>query len=111
MTLQLENIPADLRRAIERELQKLKALEAEAEKVGRLELENKLLRDELRLLRMEKYGKGSEVLTDTQLELLESEPGVKPAEVQGEAALSESEKQGVEAQRKPRRNHPGREEL
>lgn len=101
MTLQLENIPADLRSAIERELQKLKELQ----------VENSLLREELRLLRLEKYGKGSEVLSDAQLELLEAEPGVKPAEVQGEAALSEEEKQSVEGQRKPKRNHPGREEL
>ncbi|HEY5893912.1 MAG TPA: IS66 family transposase [Chthoniobacterales bacterium] len=101
MTLQLETVPIAMRGAIERELQKVKDLE----------FENKLLREELRLLRLEKYGKGSEKLTDAQLELLEGEPGVKPAEVQAEAALGGEQKQAVEAQSKPRRNHPGREEL
>ena len=50
----------------------------------RLLTENKLLKDELRLLRIQKYGPRSEKLNDAQLELLESEPGVNQAEVESE---------------------------
>jgi transposase len=42
------------------------------------------LEERLRLVRIEKYGPGSEKLSDAQLELLELEPGVSSAEVQAE---------------------------
>lgn len=45
------------------------------------QLENKLLRERLRLALIKKYGPKSESLSDAQLELLELEPGVEQAEV------------------------------
>jgi len=40
--------------------------------------------DELRLVRIERYGPGSEKLSHDQLELLELEPGISGAEVEAE---------------------------
>ena len=75
----------------------------------RLATENVLLRQALRLARIEKYGPRSEKLSDEQLELLEGELSVSAAEVEQEA------KQADEAPAKPirraKRKHPGREEL
>ena len=45
----------------------------------------RVLEERLRLVRIEKYGPGSEKLSDAQLELLELEPGVSSAEVQAES--------------------------
>ena len=41
--------------------------------------------ERLRLVRIEKYGPGSEKLSEAQLELLELEPGVSSAEVEAES--------------------------
>jgi hypothetical protein len=49
------------------------------------ELENHYLRELLRLARIEKYGPGSEKLSEEQLALLELEPGVSQAEVEAES--------------------------
>ena len=43
------------------------------------------MEERLRLVRIEKYGPGSEKLSEAQLELLELEPGVSSAEVQAES--------------------------
>jgi len=43
------------------------------------------LEEKLRLVRIDKYGPGSEKLSDAQLELLDLEPGVSSAEVQAES--------------------------
>src|SRR5260370_25246024 len=43
------------------------------------------LEERLRLVRIEKYGPGSEKLSDAQLELLELEPGVSSAELKAES--------------------------
>jgi transposase len=75
----------------------------------RLELTVKLLQEALRLARIEKFGPKSEKLTDGQLELLESEPGVAAGEIETEAERREPEQQAVEKQRL--RQHPGRQEL
>jgi len=56
---------------------RLKTLE---EKPRGAELENRYLRKLLRLARIEKYGPGSEKLSDEQLAFLELEPGVSQAE-------------------------------
>src|ERR1700719_4658256 len=64
------------------------------------------LEEKLRLIRIEKYGPGSEKLSDAQLELLELEPGVSSAEVE-----AEREQAHISLQLKPRRKHPGRQEL
>ena len=45
----------------------------------------RVLEERLRLVRIEKYGPGSEKLSDDQLELLELEPGVSSAEVEAES--------------------------
>jgi len=70
------------------------------------ELKIQVLEERLRLVRIAKYGPGSEKLSDAQLELLELEPGVSTVEVQ-----AESEGQPVQPATKTRRQHPGRQEL
>jgi transposase len=66
----------------------------------------RVLEERLRLIRIEKYGPGSEKLSDAQLELLELEPGVSSAEVK-----AESERDQLKLPLKARRKHPGRQEL
>ena len=68
-------------------------------------LKIQVLEQRLRLQRIQKYGPASEKLSDAQLELLELEPGVSGAEVE-----AESEREPLPA-RRPRRPHPGRQEL
>jgi transposase len=70
------------------------------------ELKIRVLEERLRLVRIAKYGPGSETLSDAQLELLELEPGVSSAEVQ-----AESERSAVQPWTKTKRQHPGRQEL
>ena len=70
------------------------------------ELKIRVLEERLRLVRIAKYGPGSEKLSDAQLELLELEPGVSSAEVQ-----AESERPAVPPSTKTKRKHPGRQEL
>jgi transposase len=65
------------------------------------------LEEQLRLLRIAKYGPPSEKLNDAQLQLLELEPGVSDAEVQ-----AESEREAIPASSsQSRRKHPGRQGL
>ncbi len=66
----------------------------------------RVLEERLRLVRIEKYGPGSEKLSDAQLELLELEPGVSRAEVQ-----AESERAQLKLPLKGAKKHPGRQEL
>jgi transposase len=66
----------------------------------------RVLEERLRLVRIEKYGPGSEKLSDDQLELLELEPGVSSAEVE-----AESQRQQLQLPLKGARKHPGRQEL
>jgi transposase len=71
------------------------------------ELKIRVLEEQLRLMRIAKYGPGSEKFSDAQLELLELEPGVSNLEVEAESqreAFSVSPK-------KPARKHPGRQPL
>ena len=64
-----------------------------------------LLEERLRLRRIEKYGPGSEKLSNLQLELLEQEPGVSREEV-----VAESEREAPPpASEKKKRQHPGRQ--
>jgi len=53
--------------------------------VHSVELENRYLRELLRLERIAKYGPASEQLSDEQLELLEQEPGVSATELKAES--------------------------
>src|SRR5208282_11069 len=66
----------------------------------------RVLEERLRLVRIEKYGPGSEKLSDAQLELLELEPGVSSAEVE-----AESERAQLKLPLKTTRKHPGRQQL
>jgi transposase len=72
------------------------------------ELKIQVLEERLRLKRIEKYGPGSEKLTNEQLELLELEPGVSTAEVRAESVREPVPAQSAE---KRVRKHPGRQTL
>jgi len=78
-------------------------LESYQNRLQYAELKIRVLEERLRLVRIAKYGPGSERLSDAQLELLELEPGVSRVEVQAESELQPSAKKT--------RNHPGRQEL
>lgn len=71
-------------------------------------LKIQVLEERLRLQRIQKYGPGSEKLSDAQLELLEWEPGVSNVEVQAE---SDRETLPRPPQGERPRRHPGRQEL
>jgi transposase len=72
-----------------------------------IEYKLRVLEEQLRLQRLEKYGPGSEKLSAAQLELLELEPGVSQAEVE-----AESERQQLPLPlKRARREHPGRQQL
>ena len=98
MTILLEEIPLKARAAVEELLNKSQ----------RLELENDLLRQRMRLLLLKKYGGKNESLSDGQLELLEAEPGVSVPEVEKESALPPRDK-NITRSKAPK--HPGRGEL
>lgn len=77
----------------------------------RLRSENQLFRQAIRLFQLEKYGKRSEKLSDDQLNLLDQEPSVTAAEVEGEA-LTESACPSTPRPKRPaNQNHPGRAPL
>lgn len=71
------------------------------------------LEEQLRLRRIEKYGAGSEKLSNLQLEFLEREPGVSRAEVQAESErpVLESDATDILIREHKRRKHPGRQTL
>ncbi len=75
----LEKVPAEVIEQLTHNWQK------QTEALAQSQKENRLLRELLRLLRVEKYGPASERLSDEQLELLEQEPGVSEAEVKAES--------------------------
>jgi len=90
-----------------------KIIEQLQQKLQYSELRVLVLEERLRLRRIEKYGAGSEKLSNLQLELLEQEPGVSGAEVQAESERPTIEGDAVEVagyQRK-RSSHPGRQSL
>jgi hypothetical protein len=72
-------------------------------------LKIQVLEERLRLVRIAKYGPGSEKLSDAQLELLELEPGVSTVEVQRRAsALRSSPRRKRSASIRDGRNCPQR---
>jgi len=81
-------------------------LESYQNRLQYAELKIRVLEERLRLVRIAKYGPGSEKFSDAQLGLLELEPGVSSAEVQ-----AESERPAVQPSTKTKRKHPGRQEL
>jgi len=66
------------------------------------------LEEQLRLVRIKKYGPSSEKLNDAQLALLEFEPGVSSQEVEAESRRPQI---AEPAKRRYQRQHPGRQEL
>jgi transposase len=74
-------------------------------------LKIQVLEERLRLQRIQKYGPGSEKLSDAQLELLELEPGVSQAEVQAESMREPLPPQPGARRGRRQRPHPGRQEL
>src|SRR5215469_338698 len=82
------------------------SLSMDGDRLKFAEYKVRVLEERLRLVRIEKYGPGSEKLSDDQLELLEWEPGVSSAEVE-----AESQRQQLELPLKQARKHPGRQQL
>lgn len=76
-----------------------------------LESENRCLREILRLRRLERYGRGSESLTDNQLWLLAQETSLSAQELHQEAQQAEKDKKAAAAPPRPKKEHPGREAL
>src|SRR5260370_33064003 len=66
----------------------------------------RVLEERLRLVRIEKYGRGSEKLSDAQMELLELEPGVSSAKVK-----AESERAQLKLPLKGAKKKPGRQQF
>jgi transposase len=60
---------------------------SQAARLAKLAADNALLREQIRLLLIKKFGPASEQLSDGQLSLLELEPSVSAQEVAAEAAL------------------------
>ena len=82
------------------------SLSIDQERLKFAEYKIRVLEERLRVVRIEKYGPGSEKLSDAQLELLELEPGVSTAEV-----MAESERAQLKLPLRTTRKHPGRQEL
>ena len=76
------------------------------DRLERLQRENRLLRELRRLDLLEKYGPSAETLSDSQLELLELEPGVSRAEVE-----AETQREQLPLPLKTAHKHPGRQQL
>src|SRR6267142_84781 len=77
-SINLESLPKEAISLIE-------TLAQRAQEADRLEQENRLLREMLRLERLKKYGPKSEKFSEEQL--LELEPGVHAQEVEKEAGV------------------------
>jgi transposase len=96
-----------------------KQLATQRSELDYAQLKIRVLEERLRKQRIEKYGKHSEKLSDLQLELLDLEPGVSSEEVEAESqreplaasAANTAEAAGQKPADKPRRKHPGRNEL
>jgi transposase len=74
------------------------------------------LEQQLRLERIQKYGKHSEKLSDLQLQLLDLEPGVSSVEIEAESTRgplpeTTSSNEASSRQKRARRQHPGRKEF
>jgi transposase len=106
MSPSLEDLTPEMRCVVE------PFVAAERLRGEKLEAENRILRELIRLLHLKKYGPKSEQLSDRQLQLLEGEPSVTPEEVAQEAARVGNDPRAREP-RVPKRDrqHPGRVEL
>jgi transposase len=96
-------------------LQEAQALIAELQqKLQWSELQRSALEERLRLRRIEKYGAGSEKLSNLQLQLLEEEPGVSQAEIEAESErppLNGESSEVVIPEKQKAQKHPGRQTL
>lgn len=103
---QAQAVIAELRQHAQAQIAQLQ------QKLQLAELKVASLEERLRLQRIEKYGVGSEKLSNLQLELLEEEPGVSQAEVEAESERPplNGDISEVLVQRKPKK-HPGRQTL
>ena len=97
-SINLESLPKEAISLIE-------TLAERAQEADRLEQENRLLREMLRLEGLKKYGPKSEKLSEEQVELLELEPAVHAQEVEKEAEVACGRK------RLTKREHAGRNAL
>ena len=109
---QTEQLNAASRRLDAQEKQR----QADVHELAYAQLKIQILEERLRKMRIAKYGKASEKLSDLQLELLELEPGVSSEEVQAESErepLSDSSNNNEDTtdKHKTRRKHPGRQTL
>jgi transposase len=88
-------------------------IESDAKEIAYSRQRIEFLEQRLRLQRIAKYGKHSEKLSDLQLELLELEPGVSEEEVEAESQREPLAAPPAEdkRERKPKREHPGRQKL
>jgi transposase len=80
------------------------------------EMKVQKLEQELRLERIQKYGKHSEKLSDLQLQLLDLEPGVSSVEIEAESQRgplpeTTSSKEPSNKQKSARQQHPGRKDF
>jgi transposase len=82
------------------------SLSLDQERLKFAEYKIRVLEERLRLVRIEKYGPGSEKLSNAQLELLELEPGVNSAEI-----ASETQRAQLQLPLKKVRQHSGRQQL
>src|SRR5580693_7635509 len=82
------------------------SLSIDEDRLKLAEYKVRVLEEKLRLVRIDKYGPGSEKLSDAQLELLDLEPGVSSAEVQAEGDRGQ-----LKLPLKRVQKHPGRQEL
>jgi hypothetical protein len=92
--------------SLQRDQQRLTLTE---ERLRFAEYKVRVLEERLRLIRINKYGPGSETLSDAQLELLEAEPGVSAAEVAAESRREPVAFPPPAKQARP--PHPGRQAL
>jgi transposase len=110
ISLELDRVSVSIReRIVETLAQSAMRLKTMEEKLHGAELENRYLRELLRLARIEKYGPASEKLSEEQLALLELEPGVSQAEVEAESERAQLKLPLRKAAKSA--SHPGRQEL
>jgi len=92
-----------------------KRRQADAKELQYAWLKIQVLEERLRAMRIAKYGKSSETLSDLQLELLDLEPGVSREEVRAESErgplAAPDAAPDVRNTAKPARKHPGRQTL
>jgi transposase len=83
-----------------------RSLSIDQDRLKFAEYKIRVLEERLRLVRIEKYGPGSEKLSDAQPELLELQPGVSSTEIG-----AESERTQLSLALRTARKHPGRQQL